>query len=378
MNLDAIASLEESPLFNLSLSSKELFHSNFLEWLWKKYPVAMHNVFKGKLTPGTDTSGNVIVSREDRNLDLTIKYESGYQIVIENKVKSLPYIEQLRGYSAKFNISGPKVDFVLLSMTKPSFIDNDVDLIMAGEGAIWRWMSYEELSKGLRNFQPENEYHRHLLEDYLLFVENMSTIIRSYQIDWESDQVFFKPTEPIAKLRINDLVQKLNYSGLAEQVKKTLDQEVLSLGDWDKGKAGQIYLGSGITRSMGFFDIRYVIEDMRDGDKSPSIVGIQLQGRSLRLFFEVNTSEGRAGLIAKKLLAQGKWFDLNRAAELKTILKEYPKDPYKFNNFSKSFYYRSKNLANDISAKTLVTLIAGYCNYIESKLPEYTAIIAGN
>lgn len=30
-----VSELEESPMFQLSLSSKELFHSNFLYWIWK-------------------------------------------------------------------------------------------------------------------------------------------------------------------------------------------------------------------------------------------------------------------------------------------------------------------------------------------------------
>ena len=32
---NAIKYLKTSPMFNLSLSSKELFHSNFLYWIWK-------------------------------------------------------------------------------------------------------------------------------------------------------------------------------------------------------------------------------------------------------------------------------------------------------------------------------------------------------
>lgn len=34
----SIDELSSSPLFNLSLSSKELFHSNFLAWLAQHYP----------------------------------------------------------------------------------------------------------------------------------------------------------------------------------------------------------------------------------------------------------------------------------------------------------------------------------------------------
>jgi hypothetical protein len=37
-NSPEIKSLKKSPLFNLSLTNKELFHSNFLAWFGKLYP----------------------------------------------------------------------------------------------------------------------------------------------------------------------------------------------------------------------------------------------------------------------------------------------------------------------------------------------------
>lgn len=35
---NAIDLLKKSPLFNLSLANKELFHSNFIAWFGKLYP----------------------------------------------------------------------------------------------------------------------------------------------------------------------------------------------------------------------------------------------------------------------------------------------------------------------------------------------------
>ena len=40
-----IDSLLKSPLFNLSLSSKELFHSNFIYWIGKNYPEELGEFF---------------------------------------------------------------------------------------------------------------------------------------------------------------------------------------------------------------------------------------------------------------------------------------------------------------------------------------------
>ena len=45
--------LEKSPIFNLSMASKELFHSNMLYWISREYPFLFEAILK-KL--GIDTS----------------------------------------------------------------------------------------------------------------------------------------------------------------------------------------------------------------------------------------------------------------------------------------------------------------------------------
>lgn len=42
---ETIEKLKISPLFNLSLSSKELFHSNFLYWIGRTYPSEFGGIF---------------------------------------------------------------------------------------------------------------------------------------------------------------------------------------------------------------------------------------------------------------------------------------------------------------------------------------------
>ena len=47
---DIIKNLKESPLYNLSLANKELFHSNFIAWFGEKYPTYFINLIN-KLLP---------------------------------------------------------------------------------------------------------------------------------------------------------------------------------------------------------------------------------------------------------------------------------------------------------------------------------------
>jgi hypothetical protein len=47
-----IDTLKKSPLFNLSLTSRELFHSNFLAWLAETYPREVGQVFSSLIAKG--------------------------------------------------------------------------------------------------------------------------------------------------------------------------------------------------------------------------------------------------------------------------------------------------------------------------------------
>src|SRR5436305_1043609 len=98
---EAVRSLRDSPLFNLSLASKELFHSNFLGWLCEMYPQPAGSLFARFLKTAPSSRGDIKVGRESKNTDLLITYSDGQQLIIENKVKSIPSEEQLRKYSAK-------------------------------------------------------------------------------------------------------------------------------------------------------------------------------------------------------------------------------------------------------------------------------------
>ena len=80
--------LKKSPLFNLSLSSKELFHSNFIAWICETYPMKFGKILLTFFEQNSETNSNSILSvkRENRNLDLTVEFEN-LNIIIENKVK---------------------------------------------------------------------------------------------------------------------------------------------------------------------------------------------------------------------------------------------------------------------------------------------------
>jgi hypothetical protein len=79
--------LKSNPVYCLSLGSRELFHSNFLGWMFEKYPHTL-SILTGPVAPDW-----IKVERERKNLDLLITYgqaDECHAVVVEIKVKDTP------------------------------------------------------------------------------------------------------------------------------------------------------------------------------------------------------------------------------------------------------------------------------------------------
>ena len=124
-NIKLSDALRNSPMFHLSLSSKELFHSNLLAWLAEDPDTrdlfvevlklfGLEDLQAKKLADGI-RGNEYMVLREYKNFDFCIceklknwkedseeEYVPGQVVlVLENKFKSIPYEAQLKGYEKK-------------------------------------------------------------------------------------------------------------------------------------------------------------------------------------------------------------------------------------------------------------------------------------
>lgn len=156
---EIIKDLNNSPMFHLSLSSKELFHSNLLAWLAEDSDT--RDLFVGvlelfglepkqaeKLADGI-RGNEYMVLREYNNFDFCIceklknwkedseeEYVPGRVVlVLENKFKSIPYEAQLKGYEKKVEGSEEKV--------KGSKGLNEEG--MKNKMKSWYWEKYKEM-----------------------------------------------------------------------------------------------------------------------------------------------------------------------------------------------------------------------------------------
>ena len=103
--------LKDNPVFQMSLSSKELFHSNIIAWLLEEKvgdgspsenAKALSKLFAPKDTDLNDYKV-LTVLREKQDFDLLIVFKKNDTddfrfVVVENKLKSLPRQDQLKEY----------------------------------------------------------------------------------------------------------------------------------------------------------------------------------------------------------------------------------------------------------------------------------------
>jgi len=166
--------LKSSPMYNLSLSSKELFHSNFLAWLGNNSSTKpfFRAIIKSLTGIDLNQHPNWVVEREDKNVDLCIKEGNNYILVIENKVKSIPRKDQLDDYYNK--LSGKKVPKFMLLTLVTDFPDKN-NILKAG---LWDIKFYTDLAQEMQNkiSLVNGQYELLIIKDYISFIDNFSKL----------------------------------------------------------------------------------------------------------------------------------------------------------------------------------------------------------
>ena len=187
--LKTIEKLSENTMFNLSLTSKELFHSNFWSWLIRKYPNTFPPIF------GIDDikENKLKINREKYHFDLSIETNNKL-IIIENKLKSLPNKSQLDKYS-KISLPFDK-KLILISYINPNPLFNAslLGLELFDTDIEWECLNYKELCRRIKkcyesakssDFQNNDSV---LIQEYISFLENLNELNSCVEID-DSDKI---------------------------------------------------------------------------------------------------------------------------------------------------------------------------------------------
>ena len=153
-------------MFKLSLGSKELFHSNFIEYLWETDKNKVVNIFRKLLEKQDFLSdiniGNYELSREKEHFDICLHHKEGkttkYDVILENKVKSIPLKAQLERYAVK----DTETCYLLLSL-----VENFADKKAIEKEGIWKIANYNDLKEAIEEQKFDNDVY---VKDYCEFI----------------------------------------------------------------------------------------------------------------------------------------------------------------------------------------------------------------
>ena len=372
MNIELKKKIEKSPMFQLSLGSKELFHTNFLYWLSKAEPNAFWSIM-GSFGIKADDKGSLVVKREWEHFDLsivheTVKKKKGKDVkivdnivaVIENKVKSIPRIKQLEEYNDKIETVNKDNECkkILLALIDPGFDHNE-------EG--WSCFTYEKYRGFIEDCLTiiENDYDRCIFEDYY----NMIDTLISFKDEWlredfssmkYMDIIEHSSVKDYIDLRINDLRHKTIFSKMFSSLEVNLIDDKLEPGigtteDIFKNNNIPLTIGYGMTNATGLIEAKVKIN-------ADYLLGIQVQGNQYRHLIEFSNSSCVKEFIRKEL--QDK-FGQNHREEFDISNKKICS--YKNSEGKKAFQYVYRRIREDETVDDVVKNIVDDVKYLMNK-----------
>lgn len=271
--------LENSAIFNMSLSSKELFHSNFWAWLMNQDDIGLEFI---KVFFPSIKDNSYKVEREKDNMDILITYKNK-KYVIENKFKSIPSIDQLNRYTDKLIKKDSFSSGVLTGIDEPLF----------KMPTNWKFLDYEKISNkitsvsdNLKNSDSRKQY----LKDYAKMLNGLSKLLNEYKkyfkdslpcFDTKDSNYNKQLKETVEELRLSDLCQKHQECFFLNKLIR--EPEYIKLEKTVKNAGFSLMHCADFTRASYCMTLRIIKN--RDTENEMHI-GLQLQGNEYRITAE--------------------------------------------------------------------------------------------
>jgi len=322
--------LEKSPMFHLSLSDKELFHSNMLAWIFVKYPRFFTSLFDLK-----EDVKLISVEREQNNFDLFITYKVNENdekyILIENKVKSIPTQKQLDEYKeknckrdkAKFK---DKTSYILLSFIKPYWF-TDKNKVENWNG--WSYLSYQKVAEKFNKSIEDNvakvlkPYHKSLIEDYVKYINSLNLIVEYLKISeiYSLQTILLQFQDSKLNNRIFSLIKKWHFELILNQYSESIQNALTKnnlVDKWKEGKKGDYSLNTSIApRSKeGMIDFKLITYS---NSNNVVIFGIQIEGNQYRIVVETNSKFFNLLKIKTSITKSNLWLDLIDKSNIENV-----------------------------------------------------------
>jgi hypothetical protein len=322
---EIIENLKNNFLFQLSLGSKELFHSNLLAWIleqrnekgeFEAMRIFVTEFLKDEM-PIITNPEEIIIAREEKKIDLILKWkikDKFNYLFIENKLKSIPTNEQLSDYNkvvesysigeAILNING-KEEKLKRRNENPKFLLTPIHSSL--ETKDWNKITYKEhiipFLVRIIDLEFENcdtNQIKLVIDRYIDFLKNLIELLTIFDIDTSNIEKFkqrkynFYEHEQysiLKKLRLHDFILKLAHSYI---------ENLISI-ELKKNNLIEKRLYSAFTNATGMTTVEFNI------GKSEFYIGLQLQGLQLR-YYLLSSKKQKNIQLAKRLFEEKLWF----------------------------------------------------------------------
>lgn len=292
-----IKDLSNNVMFSLSLTSKELFHSNLWAWLGRKYPKMFTEIF---LDEKVELDENSIILREYNNFDLYVETKNSIS-VFENKCKSMPNKSQLMEYDKKLaKIKEEKekeIKTKLISYFEPIGTYVWADDNTPSRIHDWSIITYNELCEKFNDLYEKNEKiiknnDKIIIEEYIKCLELLNNLQNSIELNDETtiDEYY----SLLDNNKIKELSRKINFEKTLERILvNKLTHYVLDKYE-KKDEIDAINIDCGRNHVV-YSDILFYFKGawVENEDKRPPLnaIGVSLWGKNFRYYANVNKSK---------------------------------------------------------------------------------------
>lgn len=359
-----VEKLKNNPIFQLSLSSKELFHSNFLAWLAEDDNTRC--VFNKVMQTWLDDKNweykpnEMEVKREYNHFDFCVcdklsidgnDVTGSVQVVLENKFKSIAYKAQLvdykdraktlneEGYKNKYKageankgkilprgwrdeVEHPNTKYILLTLAD-KFLDKDEI-----QGLGWKIVTYAEYAKLLRTVVGElkddeikgnKAFYVELIAQYCNFIEMFSEHINECLDNVKENNYWdILKNDDFTAVRCNDIWQKVVMHKYAQELFKLTQENFPNTkivfddkDSWNEESDRPLMIRVAYFRNEALVELKYLLNNgvvfcvQQQGDNGLSIGMVVKEEETIKKAVR-KQDKGKWNASIKKLVAQKK------------------------------------------------------------------------
>ena len=311
--------LNDSLLYQMSLGSKELYHSNVWAWLINKDPNFVLAFFDPSVFETYKLSDyKITASRETKSRDIIIWMDRKDQkdhayLIIENKIKSLPYHEQLEKYTEeRFGKNKNKLIGAVVTGIEET-LSKEERTIQKGEYAIeWTFRDYKKIAESILRIERESAAlskngQRQQIEEYCDVVLSIYKLLKNALS--ENRSLTDRGGKDLEETGLSSVFMKLNPARFVKRVLK--EKPILEEG---LSKGFLFEASNSIQQGEACFDCGYT--NWKKDVPTYFRMGIQIQGGQYRFFAargvdKSDSSERVCAEIYKDMIEQN-WFCRDR------------------------------------------------------------------